>query len=60
MATKVFPLHKGINIRQNREGQIMKLVLRYLQVLMLLLQSFKDDGDELNVAVPDLIRDLVC
>ena len=27
---------------------------------MLLLQSFKDDGDELNVAVSDLIRDLVC
>lgn len=27
---------------------------------MLLLKSFKDDGDELNVAVPDEIRNLVC
>ncbi len=30
-----------------------------LQVFMLLLKRFKDDGDELNVAVPDLIRHLV-
>lgn len=27
---------------------------------MLLFKSFKDDGDELNVAVPDEIRNLVC
>ena len=27
---------------------------------MLLLKRFKDDGDELNVAVPDLVWDLVC
>lgn len=27
---------------------------------MLLLKRFKDDGDELNVAVPNLVWDLVC
>ena len=27
---------------------------------MLLLKRFKDDSDELDVAVPDLIRHLVC
>ncbi|KAA6427047.1 MAG: hypothetical protein FRX49_02804 [Trebouxia sp. A1-2] len=26
---------------------------------MLLLKRFKDDGDELNVAIPDLVRHLV-
>jgi len=30
-----------------------------LQIFMLLLKRFKDDGDELNVAVPDLVRHLV-
>lgn len=27
---------------------------------MLLLKRFKNDGDKLNVAVPDLVRDLIC
>ena len=27
---------------------------------MLLLKRFKDDGDELDVAVPDLVGHLVC
>ena len=31
-----------------------------LQVFMLLFKSFKDNGDELNVAVPDEVRNLVC
>ena len=31
-----------------------------LQVLMLLFKSFKDDGDQLNVAVSDEVRNLIC
>ena len=27
---------------------------------MLFLKGFEDDGDQLNVAVPDLVRHLVC
>ena len=27
---------------------------------MLLLKRFQDDGDELNVAVPNLVWDLIC
>jgi len=34
-------------------------VCQGLQVLMLFLKRFKDDGDELNVAVPNLVRHLV-
>ena len=32
----------------------------HLQVFMLLLQRFQNDGNQLNVAIPDLVRHLVC